>query len=122
MKATRVRSRSPVFILCRDGHSLNPALFSGTARYMVGFCQFPDLALGRADVRRRIWGTQVRAARDAQYAYPRRRAGVPEQAHASTLVVTVFIMSSLPLVSHVSPDSIVAWRVDGAVSLHQFLT
>ena len=30
-------------------------------------------------------------------------------------------MSSLPLVSHVSPDSIVAWRADGAVTLRQFL-
>lgn len=31
-------------------------------------------------------------------------------------------MSSLPLVSHISPDSIVAWRADGAVTLRQFLT
>lgn len=30
-------------------------------------------------------------------------------------------MSSHPLVAHVSPDSIVAWRADGAVSLRQFL-
>ena len=30
-------------------------------------------------------------------------------------------MSSLPLVSHVSPDSIVAWRTDGAITLRQFL-
>ncbi|MFZ2628034.1 MAG: AMP-binding protein [Rugosibacter sp.] len=30
-------------------------------------------------------------------------------------------MSSLPLVSHTSPDSIIAWRVDGAVTLRQFL-
>src|SRR5450759_4866063 len=30
-------------------------------------------------------------------------------------------MSSLPLVSHVSPDSIVAWRAAGAVTLRQFL-
>jgi len=30
-------------------------------------------------------------------------------------------MSSLPLVAHVSPDSIVAWRTDGAVTLRQFL-
>src|SRR5512143_2359801 len=30
-------------------------------------------------------------------------------------------MSSLPLVSHVAPDSIVAWRADGAVTLRQFL-
>lgn len=30
-------------------------------------------------------------------------------------------MSSLPLVSHVSPDSIIAWRADGAVTLRQFL-
>ena len=30
-------------------------------------------------------------------------------------------MSLLPLVSHVSPDSIVAWRADGAVTLRQFL-
>jgi len=30
-------------------------------------------------------------------------------------------MPSLPLVSHVSPDSIVAWRADGAVTLRQFL-
>jgi acyl-coenzyme A synthetase/AMP-(fatty) acid ligase len=30
-------------------------------------------------------------------------------------------MSTLPLVSHVSPDSIVAWRADGAVSLRRFL-
>lgn len=30
-------------------------------------------------------------------------------------------MYSLPLVAHVSPDSIVAWRADGAVTLRQFL-
>jgi len=30
-------------------------------------------------------------------------------------------MSSLPLVSHVAPDSIIAWRADGAVTLRQFL-
>ena len=30
-------------------------------------------------------------------------------------------MSSLPLVSHVSPDSIIAWRSDGAVTLRRFL-
>ncbi len=30
-------------------------------------------------------------------------------------------MSSLPLVSHVSPDSIIAWRADGAVTVRQFL-
>ncbi len=30
-------------------------------------------------------------------------------------------MTSLPLLSHASPDSIVAWRADGAVTLHQFL-
>ena len=30
-------------------------------------------------------------------------------------------MSSLPLVSHVSADSIVAWRTDGAITLRQFL-
>ena len=30
-------------------------------------------------------------------------------------------MSSLPLVSHISPDSIIAWRADGAVTLRQFL-
>lgn len=30
-------------------------------------------------------------------------------------------MSSLPLVAHVSPDSIIAWRADGAVTLRQFL-
>src|ERR1039457_1865828 len=30
-------------------------------------------------------------------------------------------MSSLPLVSHASPDSIIAWRYDGAVTLRQFL-
>jgi acyl-coenzyme A synthetase/AMP-(fatty) acid ligase len=30
-------------------------------------------------------------------------------------------MSSLPLVSHASPDSIIAWRDDGAVTLRQFL-
>lgn len=30
-------------------------------------------------------------------------------------------MPSLPLVSHVSPDSIIAWRADGAVTLRQFL-
>ncbi len=30
-------------------------------------------------------------------------------------------MSPLPLVSHVSPDSIIAWRADGAVTLRQFL-
>ena len=31
-------------------------------------------------------------------------------------------MSSLPLVSHTAPESIVAWRADGAVALHQFLS
>ncbi len=31
-------------------------------------------------------------------------------------------MSSLPLVSHLSPDSIIAWRADGAVTLRQFLS
>jgi acyl-coenzyme A synthetase/AMP-(fatty) acid ligase len=30
-------------------------------------------------------------------------------------------MPSLPLVSHDSPDSVVAWRADGAVTLRQFL-
>lgn len=30
-------------------------------------------------------------------------------------------MSTLPLVSHDSPDSIIAWRADGAVTLRQFL-
>ncbi len=30
-------------------------------------------------------------------------------------------MSSLPLVSHVSPECIIAWRADGAVTLRQFL-
>lgn len=30
-------------------------------------------------------------------------------------------MSTLPLVSHVSPDSIIAWRADGVVTLGQFL-
>ena len=30
-------------------------------------------------------------------------------------------MSFLPLVSHVSPDSIVAWRADGPVTLRQFM-
>jgi acyl-coenzyme A synthetase/AMP-(fatty) acid ligase len=30
-------------------------------------------------------------------------------------------MSSLPLASHASPDSIIAWRADGAVTLRQFL-
>jgi acyl-coenzyme A synthetase/AMP-(fatty) acid ligase len=30
-------------------------------------------------------------------------------------------MSSLPLVSHASPDSTIAWRADGAVTLRQFL-
>jgi acyl-coenzyme A synthetase/AMP-(fatty) acid ligase len=30
-------------------------------------------------------------------------------------------MSPLPLVSHLSPDSIIAWRADGAVTLRQFL-
>ncbi|MHB1174396.1 MAG: AMP-binding protein [Sulfuriferula sp.] len=30
-------------------------------------------------------------------------------------------MSQFPLVSHVSPDSIVAWRTEGAVTLRQFL-
>jgi acyl-coenzyme A synthetase/AMP-(fatty) acid ligase len=30
-------------------------------------------------------------------------------------------MSSLPLVSHISPDSIIAWRVDGPVTLCRFL-
>ncbi|MDO8206542.1 MAG: AMP-binding protein [Gallionella sp.] len=31
-------------------------------------------------------------------------------------------MPSLPLVSHNSPDSIIAWRADGAVTLQQFLS
>jgi acyl-coenzyme A synthetase/AMP-(fatty) acid ligase len=31
-------------------------------------------------------------------------------------------MSSLPLVSHDYPDSIIAWRADGAVTLRQFLS
>ena len=31
-------------------------------------------------------------------------------------------MSSLPLVSHAAPDSVVAWRADGAVTLQQFLS
>ncbi len=31
-------------------------------------------------------------------------------------------MSPLPLVSHVSPDSIIAWRAGGAVTLRQFLS
>jgi acyl-coenzyme A synthetase/AMP-(fatty) acid ligase len=30
-------------------------------------------------------------------------------------------MSPLPLVAHVAPDSIIAWRTDGAVTLRQFL-
>lgn len=30
-------------------------------------------------------------------------------------------MTSLPLLSHLAPDSIVAWRADGAVTLRQFL-
>ena len=30
-------------------------------------------------------------------------------------------MSQFPLVSHVSPDSIIAWRAEGAVTLRQFL-
>jgi len=30
-------------------------------------------------------------------------------------------MSTLPLVSHTAPDSIIAWRSDGAVTLRQFL-
>ncbi|MBE0622664.1 MAG: acyl-CoA synthetase [Burkholderiales bacterium] len=30
-------------------------------------------------------------------------------------------MSLVPLVAHVSPDSIIAWRADGAVTLRQFL-
>ena len=30
-------------------------------------------------------------------------------------------MSALPLVSHASPDSIIAWRADGAVTVRQFL-
>ena len=31
-------------------------------------------------------------------------------------------MSSLPLVSHTAPDSVVAWRAGGAVTLQQFLS
>ena len=31
-------------------------------------------------------------------------------------------MSHLPLVSHTTPDSIIAWRADGAVTLRQFLS
>ena len=30
-------------------------------------------------------------------------------------------MPALPLISHTSPDSIIAWRADGAVTLRQFL-
>ena len=36
-------------------------------------------------------------------------------------MVSAFIMTSLPLVSHVCPDSIIAWRANGAVTLRQFL-
>src|SRR5471030_429199 len=46
------------------------------------------------------------------------RSGTARRVHAS---VTASIMSTLPLVSHVSPDSIIAWRADGAVTLRQFL-
>src|SRR5687768_14229297 len=31
-------------------------------------------------------------------------------------------MSTLPLVSHDSPDNIIAWRADGAVTVREFLT
>ena len=41
--------------------------------------------------------------------------------HLLTLTIATRIMSQLPLVSHVSPDSIVAWRTEGAVTLRQFL-
>ena len=37
------------------------------------------------------------------------------------LVAAAPIMSSLPLVAHVSPNSIIAWRADGAVVLRQFM-
>jgi len=46
------------------------------------------------------------------------RTGTPRRVHAS---FSALIMSSLPLVSHIAPDSIVAWRADGAVTLRQFL-
>jgi len=36
-------------------------------------------------------------------------------------VLAALTMTSLPLVSHVSPDSIIAWRADGAVTRRQFL-
>ena len=32
------------------------------------------------------------------------------------------MMSALPLLSHVSPDSIIAWRADGAVTVRRFLS
>src|ERR1019366_10635381 len=86
---------------------------------MVGFCQFADTALGRVDVHCRILGTQMGTTRYAAYPHPRCGAGVQEHPGASTLIVTALIMSSLPLVSHVSPDSIIAWRADGAVTLRQ---
>ena len=31
------------------------------------------------------------------------------------------MMSSLPLVSHASPDSVIAWRRDGAVTVREFM-
>ena len=36
-------------------------------------------------------------------------------------MLAALTMTSLPLVSHVSPDSIIAWRADGAVTRRQFL-
>src|ERR1039458_6353368 len=47
------------------------------------------------------------------------RSGTPRGVHASCYNLN--LMFSLPLVSHISPDSIIAWRADGAVTLRQFL-
>ena len=44
----------------------------------------------------------------------------PRRVHADLAIV--LSMPTLPLVSHTNPDSIIAWRADGAVTLRQFLS
>lgn len=44
----------------------------------------------------------------------------PRRAPANLVIVVS--MPTLPLVSHTNPDSIIAWRADGAVTLRQFLS
>src|SRR3989338_1140406 len=108
-------------VFCRDGVNFHPALLSGAVGLMVDFCQFPDAAFGRVDVHCRIPGAQMGAARHTECAHPRCGAGFQEHPGAPALIVAAPIMHSLPLVSHISPDSIIAWRADGAVTLRQFL-